>query len=104
MIGTFNRQGEASLDIAIREGFFAKRGDFLGGTRIVVHCPNGYGASIIKSQYSYGHEEGLWELAVLTRSGEITYDTPITGDVVGHCDENMLRELLTAISKLPRCP
>ena len=51
---------------------------------------NDYGASVIKHDYSYGGKNGLWELAVLDfsidKSGEITYHTPITQDVIGHLE------------------
>jgi hypothetical protein len=35
-----------------------------GGKQLLVEFPNGYGASVIQSGMSYGHEEGLSELAV----------------------------------------
>ena len=51
-----------------------------------VTYPNGYGASIIKHRASYGHDDDLWELAVL-KDGELCYDTGITGDVLGYLTE-----------------
>ena len=39
---------------------------------------NGYGASVVRHEYSYGGKSGLYELAVLDSSGDLTYDTPIT--------------------------
>lgn len=44
---------------------------------------NGYGISVVSGKYSYGGEDGLWEIAVLDKDGSITYDTPITDDVIG---------------------
>ena len=54
-----------------------------GGVRIRAQFPNGYGASIIRNPFSYGGDEGLWELAVLGKDGDLCYDTPITSDVLG---------------------
>jgi len=51
---------------------------------------NGYGASIVQHSFSYGHEEGLWELAVLDKDGKLDYTTPITADVLGYLTEEKL--------------
>lgn len=67
---------------------------------------NNYGASVVKHKYSYGHEEDLWELAVIEFTDEsnkewhITYDTPITEDVVGYLKDEDVRELLGKIKDL----
>jgi len=73
------------------------------------HCRfffgNGYGVSIVRGPYTYGYEQGLWELAVLVgdeRGHTLCYDTPITDDVVGYCSEERLLELMTAVANLPR--
>ena len=47
----------------------------------VVEFENGYAASIISHDYSYGGRHGLFEVAVL-HDGEIVYDTPITNDAI----------------------
>ena len=66
-----------------------------------VFFPNGYGASIVKSEYSYGGKDGLYELAVIEETtGEITYDTPITDDVVGYLTEDNITKLLAEIEAL----
>ena len=65
---------------------------------------NGYGASVIKSKYSYGGDEGLWELAVLEgvhNGWEITYDTPITSDVLGHLTYSDVEKIRFKIEALP---
>ena len=49
---------------------------------------------------SYGFEKGLWELAVLDANKEISYDTPITSDVIGWLDDNMVNIILERIKKL----
>jgi hypothetical protein len=61
---------------------------------------NGYGVSVIKGLYSYGGSNGLYELAVLNSEGEITYNTDITDDVIGHLNENEVTEILEKIQNL----
>ncbi len=65
---------------------------------------NNYGASVIKHDYSYGGKNGLWELAVLDFSidisGEITYHTPITQDVIGHLAWKNVESILQEIKEL----
>lgn len=72
----------------------------LGGQQILLHFHNGYGASVVNSEYSYGVE-----LAVIIWTDDldysITYDTPITDDVLGHLTPETLEEALTAIEALP---
>jgi hypothetical protein len=58
--------------------------DITTKVRLKVHFPNGYTASIIRTEYSYGGAQGRYELAVM-RGGEIVYDTPLTEDVLGNC-------------------
>lgn len=61
---------------------------------------NGYGASVVKGPYTYGGSNGLYELAVLNSEGEITYNTYITDDVIGHLTENEVSEVLEKIQSL----
>lgn len=70
----------------------------------VRHCfefPNGFGASVVRHDHSYGHEEGLWELAVLDKSGALCYDTEITSNVEGHLSIEDVGALLVRIAALP---
>ena len=55
-----------------------------GGVQHIFQFPNGYGASVVKHEFSYGGKNGLWELAVLDGQGDLCYSTPITNDVIGH--------------------
>ena len=71
-----------------------------GGEQWVFEFPNGYGASVIRNMYSYGGSVGLWEIAVLW-GGELTYDTPVTNDVLGHQSEAQVVEVLRAVALLP---
>ena len=74
-----------------------------GGTQEVFRFANGYGASVIRHQFSYGSDQGLWELAVLKFEGEgydLCYDTPITEDVEGGLTRDEVDVLLDEISAL----
>ena len=71
------------------------------GIQAIAEFPNGFGASIIKSDFSHGGKSGLFELAVLDNdTGNINSTTDITNDVIGWQDENDIDRILTAISKL----
>jgi hypothetical protein len=80
------------------------------GTQYLVRYPNGYGASIVKHKFSYGGDKGLWELAVTKYKDneaplnhfEICYNTPITGDVLGHLKDDEVNELLEQIKNLDK--
>ena len=61
---------------------------------------NGYGASVIKHYGSYGYAEDLFELAVLDSIGRLSYDTPITDDVIGHLTNDEVLKLLERIKNL----
>lgn len=61
---------------------------------------NGYGASVVCSNMSYGSQEGLFEVAVLGKDGNIAYDTPITSDVVGYCSFANVADILNQIKEL----
>jgi len=61
---------------------------------------NGYGASVVIGPYTYGGEDGLYELAVLGKDGKLTYDTPVTDDVEGYLTEDAVTKLLEQIQKL----
>jgi hypothetical protein len=57
-----------------------------GNRQWIYRFPNGYGASVVQGDYTYGGPEGFLELAVLKFDGDkssITYSTPITDDVLG---------------------
>lgn len=81
-----------------------KQDNLLGGIQYLHRFPNGYGASVIRNQYSYGGSSGLYELAVIKWDGDdwdIAYDTHITDDVLGWLEDEKVSLLLTTISKLP---
>ena len=75
-----------------------------GGVQHRFEFDNNYGASVVKHEFSYGGKDGLWELAVLDfsidKSGEITYHTPITQDVIGYLAWKNVEEILKEIKEL----
>ena len=78
--------------------------NLLGGEQYLYRFENGFGASVVRHAYSYGTEQGLWELAVVRWRGDdfcITYDTKITNDVVGYLRDKRVTEILKTIEWLP---
>jgi hypothetical protein len=70
------------------------------GIQAIVEFKNGYGASVVKGEYTYGGRDGFYELAVLNEDGRITYDTDITNDVCGFLCEAEVTALLMKIESL----
>lgn len=70
------------------------------GVQKVYKFENGYGASVISHDYSYGGKKGLWELAVLDSDGSLCYDSGITEDVLGHLNDPEVDRYLRKISQL----
>jgi hypothetical protein len=74
------------------------------GIQYLHFFPNGYGVSIVRHNFSYGHERGLWEMAVMKGTEEkhdITYDTPVTNDVMGYLNEDEVNDYVKQVSELP---
>lgn len=71
---------------------------------------NGYGVSVVRFELSggfgygsYTNNENEWELAVLfgdENDWDLTYNTSITDDVMGHLSENEVTEIMEKIQKL----
>jgi hypothetical protein len=68
---------------------------------------NGYGASVVMGDYTYGGPNGNWELAVIRFYGSgaddwhLEYETPITSDVLGHLSTEDVARTLIQIAALP---
>lgn len=75
-------------------------GSEVGGIMSRIYFDNGYGASIIRSQFSYGGKIGLYELAVLDEDGDVCYTTPITDNVIGYLREEDVSEVMIRIQQL----
>jgi hypothetical protein len=74
---------------------------FYNGVQCRIQFDNGYGASIVSHNYSYGGKEGLYELAVLDENGKLHYDNPVAnGDVRGYLNESEVTEILKQIQEL----
>lgn len=68
-----------------------------------VFFENKFGASVVCHKYSYGGPDGLYELAVIKgdeNDWKLTYDTPITSDVLGHLTEEEVESYLNQIEAL----
>lgn len=64
---------------------------------------NGYGVSVVQFPGSYGFQDDLYEVAILQGTEDnwsITYDTPITDDVLGHRDEEDINIILQEVQAL----
>jgi hypothetical protein len=71
------------------------------GYQKFVEFDNGYTASVVSNDMSYGGDSGLFEIAILYNDS-IVYDTGITEDVIGFLDFDGVIQTLDSIRKLPR--
>lgn len=60
---------------------------------------NGYGISVITGASAYTSEGAPYEVAVL-HNNRLTYTTPITDDVIGHCTQERVTEIMKRIQQL----
>ena len=79
---------------------YTKKYEILNGVGYEYQFDNGYGASVVKHDGSYGGKQGLYEIAVLDSTGDLCYSTPITDDVVGHATEETVLDTLHRIKML----
>jgi hypothetical protein len=61
---------------------------------------NGYGVSVVRTSWSYGGKDGLYELAVLDENGYLTYNTSVTNDVIGYLSEEEVSNTMEQVQKL----
>lgn len=66
-----------------------------------VPFPNGWGISIQRHRGTYGASAGLFEVAVLDLDGNLRYDTPVTGDVIGWLSIPEVLDVMKQVSDLP---
>lgn len=83
---------------------FTKREILHDGIQIRYDYPNGYGASVVLHEASYGSSAGLFEVAVTHGDGHLCYSTPITGDVIGWASFAEVAQILERIEGLPSNP
>jgi len=79
---------------------FVPHPNHMGGVQARIQFDNGYGASVVCTPYTYGGDKGLYELAVLGSDGHLTYNTPITNDVLGYLKEEEVTNILEQIQLL----
>jgi hypothetical protein len=70
------------------------------GKKVRVQFDNGYGVSVVSHTFSYGGKDGLYELAVLDKNGDLTYETPITSDVLGYLEPEQVTEIMAKVQSL----
>jgi hypothetical protein len=76
------------------------------GTQEIHRFDNGYGASKVMHDHSYGGDRNLWEIAVIKFHGDgefdwhICYTTHITSDVIGHLNYSDAQAVLQQIKEL----
>jgi len=73
---------------------------FMKGVQCRMMFENGYGVSVVSHTYSYGGKDGLFEVAVLGKDGNLTYDTPVTNDVVGYLNPDEVTEIMEQVQNL----
>lgn len=96
------------------------------GWQAVERFPNGYGVSVVRFKLadalgeamkglkepaygSYTSDETEWEVAVLRFTGPgprdytLDYDTPVTGDVLGHLKARDVTRVMKQVQDLPKC-
>ena len=73
---------------------------FMKGVQCRMMFENGYGVSVVSHTYSYGGKKGLYEIAVLDKNGELTYDTPVTNDVIGYLSETGVTDVMKKVQEL----
>ena len=68
-----------------------------------VYYPNDYGISVAFFPGSYGYYDNLFEVAVLIKKDNnycICYNTHITEDVIGYCNEEDVLKIANQIQRL----
>ena len=83
---------------------FTGRHNIHNGIQLQYQYPNGYGASVVLHDHSYGSSAGLFEVAVTHKDGQLCYSTPITGDVIGWASFAEVAQILERIEGLPSNP
>ena len=73
---------------------------FMVGKKARMHFDNGYGVSVVSHTHSYGGRSGLYEVAVLDEDGLLTYETPVTNDVLGYLTEEDVTDVMKQVQEL----
>jgi len=70
------------------------------GVKCKMVFENGYGVSVVCHTHSYGSKNGLFEIAVLGKDGDLTYDTPVTNDVIGYLSREEVTKIMEQVQEL----
>jgi hypothetical protein len=73
---------------------------YMVGKKSRMHFNNGYGVSVVSHSYSYGGRDGLYEVAVLDSDNNLTYETPVTNDVIGYLTEEDVSNVMKQVQEL----
>ena len=73
---------------------------YMVGKKSRMQFDNGYGVSVISHTHSYGGRSGLYEVAVLDKDGFLTYETPVTSDVIGYLTEEDVTDVMKQVQNL----
>ena len=79
--------------------------EIFNGIQKIYRFPNGYGASVIKNDYSYGNQLGLWEIALLRFNDEgahwlTTLEPYFEDGLIGYLDDAEVLKLLNWIKNI----
>ena len=70
------------------------------GVQSRISFDNNYGVSVVRTSWTYGGKDGLYELAVLDEHGNLTYNTSVTNDVIGYLSEEEVSNVMEQVQKL----
>lgn len=70
-------------------------------TQAVIEFDNKYGVSVITGDRAYSSEKNPYEVAILYKD-QITYNTHITDNVIGYCDEEKVTEIMKQVQELEK--
>ena len=73
---------------------------YMVGKKSRMHFDNGFGVSVVSHTHSYGGRSGLYEVAVLDKDGLLTYETPVTSDVIGYLTEENVTDVMKQVQEL----
>jgi hypothetical protein len=69
------------------------------GTQAEMNFDNGYGISVITGEAAYTSDNKPYEIAILFE-GNLTYNTHITDDVIGHQDSKDVTRVMQQVQEL----
>jgi len=73
---------------------------YMSGVRSRMMFENGFGVSVVSHTYSYGGKDGLFEVAVLDKDDNLTYETSVTSDVIGYLKPDEVTEVMEQVQSL----